>query len=105
LNILSGLLNNRRRYYRVTKYRLIEIGKRRPILLDEPVKNRTLFTLLNVFNVAKDGYFRVIFIVILRALAFFKKKIRVLLKKRAIEQRLYPLLIARYALIVIRASN
>jgi hypothetical protein len=43
--------------------------------------------------------------VILRALAFFKKKIGVLLKKRAIEQRLYPLLIAGYALIIIRASS
>jgi hypothetical protein len=40
---------------------------------------------LNVFNVVKDRYFRIVFIVILRALAFFKKKIKVLLKKKAIE--------------------
>jgi hypothetical protein len=103
--MLSGLLNSRRRYYGVTKYRLIEIRIRRPILFDKPVKNGTLLALLNVFNVVKDNYFRVIFIVILRALVFFKKKIGVLLKKRTIEQRLYSLLIAGYALIVIRTSN
>jgi hypothetical protein len=69
----------------MTKYKLIKIGIRRPILLDEPVKNGTLLVLLNVFNVVKDRYFRIVFIVILRALAFFKKKIKVLLKKKAIE--------------------
>jgi hypothetical protein len=89
----------------MTKYKLIEIGIRRPILLDEPVKNRILLTLLNVFNVVKDRYFGVVFMATLRALAFFKKKIGVPLKKRAIEQRLYPLLIAGYALTAIRASN
>jgi hypothetical protein len=83
----------------------MEIGIRRPMLLDEPVKNGTLLALLNVFNVAKDGCFRVIFMAILRALAFFGKKIGVLLKKRAIEQRSYPLLMAGYALTAIRASN
>jgi hypothetical protein len=55
--MLSGLLNSGRGYYRVTKYKLIEIGIRRSMLLDEPVKNGTLFVLLNVFNVVKDRYF------------------------------------------------
>jgi hypothetical protein len=105
LNILSGLLNNRRGYYKVTKYKLIKIGIRRSILLDEPMKNRILFILLNVFNIVKNRYFRVIFIIILRALIFFKKKIGVLLKKRAIKQKSYPVLITGYVLIIIRASS
>jgi hypothetical protein len=69
----------------VTKYKSIKIVIRRHMLLDELVKNRTLLTLLNVFNVVKDGYFGAVFIIILRALASSERRIRVLLKKRAIE--------------------
>jgi hypothetical protein len=75
------------------------------MLHGELVKSRSLLVLSNVINAEKDGYFRVVFMVIERDLACFKRRIGVLLKRRPIEQRLYPLLTVGYVFVRRRASN
>jgi hypothetical protein len=66
------------------------------MLYSKLVKSRSLLVLLNITNIKKNSYFRVVFIVIKRDLACFRRRIRVLLKRRLIKQRLYLLLTVRY---------
>jgi hypothetical protein len=54
--------------------------------------------LLSAFNNVRVGYFRVVFIVILKGLVSFKRK-------RAIKQRFFLLLIAGFNLIRTKAIN
>jgi hypothetical protein len=95
LSTLVRLSNNRRRYYIAMKHKLIEIVIQRPILNSELVKSRSLLILLNIINAEKNSYFRAVFIVIERDLAYFRRRIRVLLKRRLIKQRFYLLLTVR----------
>jgi hypothetical protein len=55
------------------------------MLHGELVKSRSLLILSNVINAEKNGYFRAVFIVIERDLAYFRRRIRVLLKRRPIK--------------------
>jgi hypothetical protein len=55
------------------------------MLYVELVKNKTLLVLLSAFNNIRVGCFRVVFIVMLKGLVSFKRKIRVLFLQRAIK--------------------
>jgi hypothetical protein len=68
------------------------------MLLNKLVKNRILLILLKDFNIIKNRCFRAVSIVILKSLVSFKRRIRILLKRRAIKARLYLLLIVRFNL-------
>jgi hypothetical protein len=75
------------------------------MLFNKLVKNRILLILLRDFNIIRDGCFRAVSIVILKGLVSFKRRTRVLLKRRAIKVRLYLLLIVRFNLKLIMISS
>jgi hypothetical protein len=68
------------------------------MLLDELMKNGILLILLRDFNVAKDGCFKAVLMITLKSLVSFERRIKVLLKRRAIKVRLYSLLMIRFDL-------
>jgi hypothetical protein len=72
------------------------IAIQRPTLLDKLAKNGILLILSRDFNVARDGCFRAVSMVILKGLVSFERRTGVLSKRRAIEARLYPLLMVGF---------
>jgi hypothetical protein len=105
LNTLDGPLTIGRRYYGLMRLGLMGIAIQRPTLLDKLAKNGILLVLLSDFNVIRDGCFRAVFIVILKDLVSFRRRTRVLLKRRAIKARLYPLLIVGFDLKLMTMSS
>jgi hypothetical protein len=69
------------------------------------MKNETRLILLNVINDVRDECFRAVSIVTSKVLGSFRRKSRVLLKKRYIEHESYPSLMDEYKLIVIMVNS
>jgi hypothetical protein len=78
-------MNNGRGYYGATKHGLIRINIQRCTLRVNLVNSGILRVLLNVFNDVKVRCFRAVFMVIRRALEYFRRKNKGALKKQHIK--------------------
>lgn len=96
LSMLIGPLRIERRYFKVMKYRSIKIIILRSMSLVELIKNEILLVSLNAINDVKNRCFRAVFMIILKDLISFRRKIGVQSRRRAIEQKSYQSLMTRY---------
>jgi hypothetical protein len=85
-----------KRYCGATKPRLIGTVIPRRMSHVKLAKNGTLLVLLSAFNDVRVRCFRVVFMVTLKGLVSFRRKIGVLFLQRAIKQRFFLLLMTRF---------